>query len=130
MTKGPGLKTKGETVLPKTALVTGPPVESEKRSPRSWAHDGFAVVVNYPSNAKEAGATVAEIKSDVGQAIAVKADVGNSAEVEQLFEETVKAFGSVDVVVNNSGTFAVRCRIPFGSEARCRLEDTVKMIGA
>jgi 3-oxoacyl-[acyl-carrier protein] reductase len=63
----------------------------------------IAVVVNYASNAKEADATVAEIKSDGGHAIAVKADVGNAAEVEHLFEETVKAFGTVDVVVNNSG---------------------------
>jgi 3-oxoacyl-[acyl-carrier protein] reductase len=33
----------------------------------------------------------------------VKADVGNTADVELLFEETVKAFGAIDVVVNNSG---------------------------
>jgi NAD(P)-dependent dehydrogenase (short-subunit alcohol dehydrogenase family) len=61
------------------------------------------VVVNYASNAKEADAAVAEIQIAGGQAIAVKADVGNAADVERLFEETVKAFGTVDVVVNNSG---------------------------
>ena len=33
----------------------------------------------------------------------MKADVGNAPDVERLFEETVKAFGTVDVVVNNSG---------------------------
>jgi NAD(P)-dependent dehydrogenase (short-subunit alcohol dehydrogenase family) len=32
-----------------------------------------------------------------------KADVGNATEVEHLFGETVKVFGSIDVVVNNSG---------------------------
>jgi 3-oxoacyl-[acyl-carrier protein] reductase len=61
------------------------------------------VVVNYASNAKEADATVAEIQSAGGQAIAVKADVGNAVDVERLFEETVIAFGTIDVVVNNSG---------------------------
>ena len=61
------------------------------------------MVVNYASNAKEADAAVADIKADGGQAIAVKADVGNAAEVEQMFDQTVKAFGSLDVVVNNSG---------------------------
>jgi 3-oxoacyl-[acyl-carrier protein] reductase len=52
---------------------------------------------------KEADATVAEIQSAGGQAIAVKADVGNAADVGRLFEEAVKAFGVIDVVVNNSG---------------------------
>lgn len=40
-------------------------------------------------------------------AIAVKADVGNATEVEHLFDETVKAFNSVDVVINNSGIMSL-----------------------
>jgi 3-oxoacyl-[acyl-carrier protein] reductase len=67
------------------------------------AKDGFAVVVNYVSNAKEAEAAVCEIQSIGGRAMAIKADVGNEADVETLFAEVLKAFGSVDVVVNNSG---------------------------
>src|SRR5580692_8025397 len=89
--------------MPKTALVTGASRGIGKAVAKKLARDGFAVVVNYASNAKEADATVAEIKADGGQAIAVKADVGNADEVEQLFDETLKAFGKVDVVVNNSG---------------------------
>ena len=46
---------------------------------------------------------MAEIKKNRGEAIAIKADVGNPADVEQLFAQTLKRFGSVDVVVNNSG---------------------------
>ena len=67
------------------------------------AQDGFAVVVNYLSNASEAEEVVAEIKVIGGEAIAVKADVANQTDVERLFEETMKKFGSVDVVVHNSG---------------------------
>jgi 3-oxoacyl-[acyl-carrier protein] reductase len=89
--------------MPKTAIVTGASRGIGKAVARRLARDGFAVVVNYASDAKEAGATVAEIQSAGGQAIAVKADVGNAADVEDLFEETVKAFGAIDVVVNNSG---------------------------
>jgi 3-oxoacyl-[acyl-carrier protein] reductase len=89
--------------MPKTAIVTGASRGIGKAIAKRLARDGFAVVVNYANNAKEADATVAEIKSAGGQAIAVKADVGNAADVEHLFEETVKAFGTVDVVVNNSG---------------------------
>jgi 3-oxoacyl-[acyl-carrier protein] reductase len=89
--------------MPKTAIVTGASRGIGKAVAKRLARDGFAVVVNFASNAKEADATVAEIKSNGGQAIAVRADVGNAAEVEHLFDKTVKAFGSVDVVVNNSG---------------------------
>jgi 3-oxoacyl-[acyl-carrier protein] reductase len=67
------------------------------------ATDGFAVVVNYVSSAKEADTVVTEIQSSGGRAMAIKADVGNEADVENLFAEALKAFGSVDVVVNNSG---------------------------
>jgi 3-oxoacyl-[acyl-carrier protein] reductase len=67
------------------------------------AKDGFDVVVNYVSNAKEADTVVTEIQSSGGRAIAIRADVGNAADVENLFAEALKAFGSVDVVVNNSG---------------------------
>src|SRR6202453_143087 len=93
--------------MPKTAIVTGGSRGIGKAVAKRLARDGFAVVVNYASNAKEADATVAEIQSAGGQSIAVKADVGNAADVERLFEETVKAFGAVDVVVNNSGIMSL-----------------------
>jgi len=89
--------------MPKTAIVTGASRGIGRAVAKRLARDGFAVVVNYASNATEANGTVAEIESAGGQAIAVKADVGSAADVERLFEETVKAFGSIDVVVNNSG---------------------------
>jgi 3-oxoacyl-[acyl-carrier protein] reductase len=93
--------------MPKTAIVTGASRGIGKAVAKRLARDGFAVVVNYASNAKEADAAVAEIRSAGGHAIAVKADVGNAADVERLFEETVKAFGAVDVVVNNSGIMSL-----------------------
>jgi 3-oxoacyl-[acyl-carrier protein] reductase len=89
--------------MTKTAIVTGASRGIGKAVAKRLARDGFAVVVNYASNAKEADATVADIQSAGGQAVAVKADVGNAVDVEHLFEETMKAFGTIDVVVNNSG---------------------------
>ena len=87
----------------KTAIVTGASRGIGRAVAMRLAHDGFAVAVNYASDAGQADAVVAAIKSGGGRAIALKADVSNTTDVERLFEETLKAFGSVDVVVNNSG---------------------------
>jgi 3-oxoacyl-[acyl-carrier protein] reductase len=60
-------------------------------------------VVNYLSNAAEAEEVVAELKGIGGDAVAIQADVSSPADVERLFNETSTKFGSVDVVVHNSG---------------------------
>ncbi len=61
------------------------------------------MVVNYLTNSAEAENVVAEIKRTGGDAISIKADIASQNDVERLFEETMKKFGSIDVVVNNSG---------------------------
>jgi len=89
--------------MKKVALVTGASRGIGRAVAKRLAQDGFAADVNYLSNVGEAEGVVAEIKGIGGDAVAVKADVANQADVERLFEETVKKFGSVDVVVHNSG---------------------------
>jgi 3-oxoacyl-[acyl-carrier protein] reductase len=89
--------------MQKIAIVTGASRGIGCAVAKRLAQDGFGVVVNYLSNASEAEQVVSEIQSIGGNAIAVKADVANQADVERLFEETMKKFGSVDVVVHNSG---------------------------
>jgi len=89
--------------MTKAAIVTGASRGMGRSVAKRLASDGFAVVVNYASSASQAEAAVTEIESAGGKAIAVKADVANPTDVERLFEETLKTFGSVDVVVNNSG---------------------------
>jgi 3-oxoacyl-[acyl-carrier protein] reductase len=89
--------------MKKIAIVTGASRGIGRAVAKRLAQDGFAVVVNYLSNASEAEEVVAEIKVNGGEAIAVKADVANQTDVERLFEETMKKFGGIDVVVHNSG---------------------------
>jgi 3-oxoacyl-[acyl-carrier protein] reductase len=89
--------------MKKIAIVTGASRGIGRAVAKRLAQDGFALVVNYLSNASEAEEVVAEIKVIGGEAISVKADVANQTVVERLFEETMKKFGSVDVVVHNSG---------------------------
>lgn len=93
--------------MSRTAIVTGASRGIGRAVAKRLAKDGFDVVVNYASNAKEADAAVTEIQSSGGRAMAIRADVGNAADVENLFAEALKAFGSVDVVVNNSGIMSL-----------------------
>src|SRR5260370_29123391 len=90
--------------MKKIAIVTGASRGIGRAVAKRLAQDGFAVVVNYLSNAGDAEEVVAEIKGIGGEAIAVKADVANQIDVEQLFEQTTRKFGSFEVVVHNSGT--------------------------
>jgi 3-oxoacyl-[acyl-carrier protein] reductase len=87
----------------KTAIVTGASRGIGRTIALRLAADGFGVVVNYASNTVKAEEVVSEITSAGGRAVAIQADVAKSEDVIQLFEKTIKAFGQVDVVVNNAG---------------------------
>lgn len=66
------------------------------------AADGFAVVVNYAGNAEAAGRRVENIRRLGGEAIAVQGNVADANAVKDLFDTTERAFGGVDVLVNNA----------------------------
>jgi len=87
----------------KTAIVTGASRGIGRTIALRLAADGFGVVVNYAGNATKAEGVVNEITSSGGRAVAVQADVAKPEDVKQLFEKTFKAFGQIDVVVNNAG---------------------------
>ena len=91
----------------KVAIVTGASRGIGAAIATRLAHDGLAVVVNYAGNAAAAEGLVAKIHQMGGEAIAVKADVSDAADVVALFDETEKAFGGVDVLVNNAGVMAL-----------------------
>jgi len=89
----------------KVAIVTGASKGIGAALAKGLAAAGAAVAVNYSADKEGAERTVAEITSNGGKAIAIQADVSRAAEVQRLFAATQKAFGSVDVLVNNAGVF-------------------------
>lgn len=91
------------TLNGKVALVTGASKGIGAAVAQRLGRDGFAVVVNHSNSALEAEAVVSVINGSGGSAIAVKADVSDPTAVTQLFLSTVKAFGGIDVLVNNAG---------------------------
>ena len=90
----------------KVAIVTGASKGIGAAIAKGLAAAGASVVVNYASSGKGADRVVTEISGKGGKAIAVQADVSKAADVRRLFDETKKAFGSFDVLVNNAGVYA------------------------
>ncbi|MCP1458943.1 3-oxoacyl-[acyl-carrier-protein] reductase [Bacillus amyloliquefaciens] len=87
----------------KTAVVTGASRGIGRAIALHLAKNGCNVVVNYSGNEAKANEVVDEIKSLGRNAIAVKADVSNSEEVQNMMKEAVAAFSSIDILVNNAG---------------------------
>jgi len=89
----------------KVAVVTGSSKGIGAGIAKGLAAEGAAVVVNYASSKEGAERVVSEIKAKGGKAIAVHGDVAKAKDVQRLFAETKKAFGRLDVLVNNAGVY-------------------------
>src|SRR5580692_10670144 len=89
----------------KVAVVTGASKGIGASIARHLAAEGASVVVNYASSKAGADKVVDEITKQGGRAVAVQADVAKKKDIERLFAETKKAFGQLDVLVNNAGVY-------------------------
>jgi 3-oxoacyl-[acyl-carrier protein] reductase len=89
----------------KVAVVTGASKGIGASIALHLAAEGASVVVNYATSRQGADRVVGEIAKAGGKAVAVQADVSKQADVKRLFDETLKAFGRVDVLVNNAGIY-------------------------
>lgn len=89
----------------KVAIVTGASKGIGAGIAKGLGAAGASVVVNYASSREGADRVVAEITGNGGKAVAVQGDVSKAADVQRLFAETKKAFGALDVLVNNAGVF-------------------------
>jgi 3-oxoacyl-[acyl-carrier protein] reductase len=89
----------------KVAVVTGASKGIGAAIAKALGAEGASVVVNYASDRAGAERVVEHIQAAGGKAVAVHADVAKAEDVKRLFAEAKKAFGHLDVLVNNAGVF-------------------------
>ncbi|KAL2920351.1 hypothetical protein HK105_200424 [Polyrhizophydium stewartii] len=120
------IKTLPNNLNGQVALVTGASRGIGRAIAIKLAELGANVVVNYNGSAAAAAEVVAAIKAlgNGAQAVAIQADVSSVADADRLVAETVKAFGRLDVLVNNAGVFRG------GLTDQLPLDDYHKLVGA
>lgn len=87
----------------RVAIVTGASRGIGAAVAQRLAGDGFTVVINYSASAKPAETLVREIEAKGGRALAARADVSDADAMRGMFDTAERAFGGVDVLVNNAG---------------------------
>lgn len=87
------------------AIVTGASSGIGAGCAKELAQAGATVIVNYPviSSKEMAEKVVAEIAANGGSAISYQADVSKEDQVQNMFADIVKQFGTVDILINNAG---------------------------
>jgi NAD(P)-dependent dehydrogenase (short-subunit alcohol dehydrogenase family) len=86
----------------KVAIVTGGGRGIGKAISMAFASEGATVVIAARTSST-LDDTVGQIKSSGGRAKPIQTDVSNEQQVQQLVAETIKDYGKVDILVNNSG---------------------------
>ena len=87
----------------KNALVTGASRGIGRANARELAKNGAFVVVNYNGSKEKAEETLAIIKEDGGDAVAVCCNVSDDAACKAMIDALVKEYGHIDILVNNAG---------------------------
>src|SRR6185312_6219944 len=87
----------------KVAIVTGGDSGIGHAISVGLAQAGAAVTINYHRNQEAAEATLQQIKQAGGRGQVVRGDVSNLEDIQKLVDQTVQAYGRLDVMVNNAG---------------------------
>jgi NAD(P)-dependent dehydrogenase (short-subunit alcohol dehydrogenase family) len=102
----------------KIVVITGASRGIGAATARLAAGRGYAVCVNYRSNASAAKHVVNEITDRGGKAVSVQADVAIEAEVVRLFETCDRELGRLTALVNNAGILETQTRVDAIDAAR------------
>ncbi len=88
----------------KVAIVTGGGTGVGRATAHLLADHGCSVVVNYSRSKEGAEETAADCEKRGVKAIAVRADVSQDDDCRAMVAEAERAFGRLDVLINNAGT--------------------------
>jgi NAD(P)-dependent dehydrogenase (short-subunit alcohol dehydrogenase family) len=116
--------------MPRVMIVTGGGRGIGAQTARLAAQRGYAVAVNYQSNAQAAEALVADIARSGGKAVAVAANVAAEPEVVRLFRTVDEALGPVSVLVNNAGIVDTGMRVEAMTAARLTRMFAINVTGS
>ena len=87
----------------RVALITGGSRGIGRATALKFAQEGAAVMVNYQQQAEAASEVVEQIGASGGRALALQADVGEPAAVDEMLQRSVREVGPIDILVNNAG---------------------------
>lgn len=88
---------------PGVAIVTGASRGIGRAIAVALAATGFRIVLTYRDHAQQGKELVMEIQATGGEAVSIRADVGQPAEADAVVRTALETFDQVDVLVNNAG---------------------------
>jgi 3-oxoacyl-[acyl-carrier protein] reductase len=88
--------------MKKVVIVTGSSKGIGAATIKYYANNNYSVVINYNHSLDDAQKLYDEV-SEITDAILVQADISKEEDVKKLMDETIKAFGRIDTLVNNAG---------------------------
>ena len=116
--------------MSKTVLITGGSRGIGAATALLAARHGYAVAINYASNAAAAQQVVDQIMANGGTAFAVQGDVAEEQDMARLFGQVDERFGRLDALVNNAGVVDVKARLDEMSVARWKRMFDINVIGS
>ena len=116
--------------MQKTILITGGSRGIGAATALLAARAGYAVGVNFTTNAAAADAVVQQVRAAGGQAIALQADVADEGQVVAMFGAMDAAFGRLDALVNNAGMVDQTSRVDAMTGERLQRMFAVNVLGS
>jgi NAD(P)-dependent dehydrogenase (short-subunit alcohol dehydrogenase family) len=111
-------------------LITGASRGIGAATALACAQAGYAVAVNFHTNALAADEVVQQIRGAGGTAISVQADVALEDQILAMFATVDAEFGSLNALVNNAGVVDVACRVDAMRSARLKRMFDTNVLGS
>ena len=89
--------------MKRTVLITGASRGIGRETAILFAKKGFNVVINYSKSELKAKLLASELIAQGLSAVAIKADVANRKQVENMVNIANRLFGNINILINNAG---------------------------